>query len=180
MGVVGSVGAGKSSLIAALFRLIEPTSGRLLIDTVDISRIRLRLLRSRLGIVPSDPILFAGTLRENLDAETNHTDSELWKALDLVGLRDKVQAFQGGFMAYSNQWHTHFNNSERQMIHLARVALRKVSIVLVDMAKGNLNPRYTLDFFSFDFDFINANCQIFILFKPRRCCFKNPSKKFQK
>lgn len=141
VGIVGSVGAGKSSLIAALFRLIEPSSGRLLIDTVDISQIRLRLLRSRLGIVPSDPILFSGTLRENLDADSNHPDSELWKALDLVGLRNKVQALQGGFLAHSDQWHSHFNNYERQMFHLARAALRKVSLVLVDMARGNLNPR---------------------------------------
>jgi ABC-type multidrug transport system fused ATPase/permease subunit len=67
VGICGRSGAGKSSLLAALFRTVEPYSGRLLIDGVDILKLPLRTLRSRLAIVPQDPVLFKGTIKSNLD-----------------------------------------------------------------------------------------------------------------
>lgn len=86
IGVVGRTGAGKSSLTLALFRFLEARQGSIHIDSLDVSKMKLHALRSRLAIIPQDPVLFSGTVRSNLDAFDEHTDDELRDALERVHL----------------------------------------------------------------------------------------------
>ncbi|KAG6899872.1 hypothetical protein C0993_005842 [Termitomyces sp. T159_Od127] len=101
IGVCGRTGAGKSSLLLALFRIIEPVEGKIFIDSVDITMVGLHDLRSNISIVPQSPDLFEGTLRENIDPVGEHTDADIWNALSQAHLKDYVDTLPQGLDAPS-------------------------------------------------------------------------------
>ncbi|XP_034128603.1 multidrug resistance-associated protein 1 isoform X15 [Drosophila guanche] len=134
VGIVGRTGAGKSSLTLALFRIIEAAGGRIMIDGVDIAGMGLHMLRSRLTIIPQDPVLFSGSLRMNLDPFEIKTDDEIWKALELAHLKSFVKSLTGGLNQEISEGGENLSVGQRQLVCLARALLRKTKVLILDEA----------------------------------------------
>ncbi|XP_048254075.1 ATP-binding cassette sub-family C member 2-like isoform X2 [Haliotis rufescens] len=120
IGVVGRTGAGKSSLTLALFRILEADEGRILVDGHDIADIGLHDLRSRLTILPQEPMLFSGTLRLNLDPFEKHSDEDLWLALERAHLKDFVSGLSEGLLHECEEGGHNLSVGQRQLVCLAR------------------------------------------------------------
>ncbi|XP_055852068.1 probable multidrug resistance-associated protein lethal(2)03659 [Episyrphus balteatus] len=140
LGIVGRTGAGKSSIAQALFRLAY-TEGTIKIDGHDVGQLGLHDLRSRISIIPQDPVLFSGTIRYNLDPFEEKTEEDMWHALAAVEMKNYISSLEGGLNFIVRDGGSNFRIGQRQLICLARAILRSNQILILDEATANVDPK---------------------------------------
>ncbi|OAY85588.1 ABC transporter C family member 10, partial [Ananas comosus] len=139
IGVVGRTGSGKTTLISALFRLVEPAGGKITIDGIDIATLGLHELRSRFGIIPQDPTLFHGSVRYNLDPLGQYTDDQIWEVLGKCQLREPVREKEQGLDSLVVEDGSNWSMGQRQLFCLGRALLRRSRILVLDEATASID-----------------------------------------
>lgn len=139
VGIVGRTGSGKSTVLMALFRLAELCGGQIKIDDVNIADVGLTSLRTRLSIIPQDPVLFSGTLLSNLDPNKEYSQEELWDVLDSVSLKQFVQSRDGGLEMILEPNGENLSLGQRQLLCLARAMLRRSKVLVLDEATASVD-----------------------------------------
>ncbi|XP_057844823.2 putative ABC transporter C family member 15 isoform X3 [Cryptomeria japonica] len=139
VGIVGRTGCGKSTLIQSLFRIVDPVGGRIVIDGIDILTIGLHDLRSRLSIIPQDPTMFEGTIRNNLDPLGDYSDDQIWKALEKCQLGEIVRSKEEKLDSLVTENGENWSMGQRQLVCLGRVLLKQSRILVLDEATASVD-----------------------------------------